>query len=194
LRRSVVAGAPFDMGRSYQKLVAEQRLLACPACVRRALRCRSGRKSTLNDVLPPKTPFMSIGWLATIGVAYDGRNEVNKVDQTPLATTVGKAIANRRVLANLTQEQVAEKLGIGQEAISRMERGVASPTVARLAELADIYRCDLGQLLSEASDREDDQAKVISAIIGRLPSADRLLLIEWMKVFADRLLSSPKPN
>jgi transcriptional regulator with XRE-family HTH domain len=137
---------------------------------------------------------MSIGCLATIGVAYDGRNEVNKVDQTPLAMSVGKAIANRRVLANLTQEQVAEKLGIGQEAISRMERGVASPTVTRLAELADIYKCDLSQLLTEASDREDDQAKIISAIIGRLPSNDRLLLIEWLKVFADRFLSPHRPN
>jgi transcriptional regulator with XRE-family HTH domain len=133
---------------------------------------------------------MSIGCIATIWVAYDGRNEVNKNDQTPLATVVGKAIAYRRVMANLTQEDVAERLGIGQEAISRMERGVASPTVARLADLADIYKCDLSQLLSEASDRKDDQAKVISAIIGRLPSADRLLLIEWLKVFADRLLRS----
>lgn len=133
---------------------------------------------------------MSRGCIATIWVAYDGRNEVNKNDPTPLATVVGKAIAYRRVMANLTQEDVAERLGIGQEAISRMERGVASPTVARLANLADIYKCDLSQLLSEASDREDDQAKVISAIIGRLPGADRLLLIEWLKVFADRLLPS----
>ncbi|AJZ58540.1 helix-turn-helix family protein [Paraburkholderia fungorum] len=119
---------------------------------------------------------------------------MNQEEQTPLSKSVGKAIANRRVLANLTQEQVAEKLGIGQEAISRMERGVASPTVTRLAELADIYKCDLSQLLTEASDREDDQAKIISAIIGRLPSNDRLLLIEWLKVFADRLLSVSRPN
>jgi len=119
---------------------------------------------------------------------------VHQEEQTPLSKSVGKAIANRRVLANLTQEQVAEKLGIGQEAISRMERGVASPTVTRLAELADIYKCDLSQLLTEASDREDDQAKIISAIIGRLPSNDRLLLIEWLKAFADRLLSASRPN
>lgn len=109
---------------------------------------------------------------------------------TPLSKAIGKAIANRRTIASLTQEQVAEKLGIGQEAISRMERGVAIPTVARLAELADVYKCNLDQLLTEASDREDDQAKAILAIVGRLSNADRLLLIEWLKVFANRLLPS----
>ncbi|WP_243856829.1 helix-turn-helix transcriptional regulator [Paraburkholderia sp. BL6665CI2N2] len=110
---------------------------------------------------------------------------------TPLSRSLGKAIAKRRSIANLTQEQVAERLGIGQEAISRMERGVAIPTVARLAELADVYECNLDQLLTEASDREDDQAKAILAIVGRLSNADRLLLIEWLKVFANRLLPSP---
>jgi transcriptional regulator with XRE-family HTH domain len=59
-------------------------------------------------------------------------------------------------IANLTQEQIAEKPGVGQEAISRMERGIAIPTVARLAELADVYKRNLDQLLTEVSDREDD--------------------------------------
>lgn len=111
-------------------------------------------------------------------------------DRMPLAKAVGRAIAHRRMMANLTQEQVAEKLGVGQEAISRMERGICIPTVVRLAELADIYKCKLEQLVTEISDREDDQAKAILTIIGGLSSTDRRLLIEWLTLFANRLLRS----
>jgi transcriptional regulator with XRE-family HTH domain len=119
-------------------------------------------------------------------------DKVNMNDRMPLARVVGRAIAHRRTMANLTQEQVAERLDIGQEAISRMERGVSIPTVVRLAELADIYECKLEQLLTETSDREDDQAKAILTIVGRLSGADRRLLIEWLTVFADRLLQSSR--
>jgi transcriptional regulator with XRE-family HTH domain len=59
-----------------------------------------------------------------------------KVDA--LALSVGKAIAARRQDAGLTQEQVAEQLKIGNEAVSRMERGLVMPTVARLLELATV--------------------------------------------------------
>ncbi|WP_163571098.1 helix-turn-helix domain-containing protein, partial [Klebsiella pneumoniae] len=61
-------------------------------------------------------------------------------DMDRLADMVGRAIARNRIASNLTQEQVAERLGIGNEAVSRMERGVVMPTVARLAELADIFQ------------------------------------------------------
>lgn len=48
------------------------------------------------------------------------------------AEKIGQCIAKRRLAANLTQDQVAEKLGIGYEAVSRMERGKSIPTVIRL--------------------------------------------------------------
>lgn len=112
-------------------------------------------------------------------------------NEKAVARTIGKAIARRRTMAGLTQEEVAERLGVGQEAVSRMERGVASLTVARLATLAEIYQCNVAQLVTESSEREDDQALALSAVLSRLPTADRELLIEWMNVFAARLQNLP---
>ncbi|WP_199272468.1 helix-turn-helix domain-containing protein [Paraburkholderia acidisoli] len=114
-----------------------------------------------------------------------------KKSEKAVARTIGKAIARRRTIAGLTQEQVAERLGVGQEAVSRMERGVASLTVARLATLAEIYQCNIAQLVTESAEREDDQARALSAVLSRLPHADRALLIEWMNVFAARLRNEP---
>jgi len=47
-----------------------------------------------------------------------------------------KAIISARIEQNLTQKQLAEKTGIRQSNISRIERGVCSPTIATLQQIA----------------------------------------------------------
>lgn len=66
-----------------------------------------------------------------------------------LAEQISRCISKRRASVNLTLYQVAEKLGIGYEAVSRMERGVTIPTIIRLAELAEIFSCGIEELLIE---------------------------------------------
>jgi transcriptional regulator with XRE-family HTH domain len=46
---------------------------------------------------------------------------------------IGRAIAKHRLESGLRQEQVVELIEIGNEAVSRMERGLVMPTVARHA-------------------------------------------------------------
>lgn len=47
--------------------------------------------------------------------------------QKRIALALGASIAKMRAQNNLTQEQVAEKLGVGNEVISRIERGAVMP-------------------------------------------------------------------
>ena len=68
---------------------------------------------------------------------------MKNINSEALAKSVGKAIGRQRQQAGLTQEQVAEHLKIGMEAVSRMERGLVVPTVVRLAELAQLFGCEL---------------------------------------------------
>lgn len=75
-----------------------------------------------------------------------------------LAKSVGKAISHKRIQAGFTQEQVAEHLEIGMEAVSRMERGIVVPTVVRLAELAQLFGCELADFLRETSNRPTSRA------------------------------------
>ena len=97
-------------------------------------------------------------------------------DMALLTRTVGRAIARHRQRAGLTQEQVAERLGIGNEAVSRIERGVVMPTVARLVELAGIFGCDVADLLTETSHRSDDQAQYLSRLLAGLAATDPKLV------------------
>ncbi|RKQ60795.1 transcriptional regulator with XRE-family HTH domain [Vogesella indigofera] len=110
-----------------------------------------------------------------------------KVDEKALAKVIGKAIARHRLAGELTQEQVAERLSIGNEAVSRMERGTVMPTVARLVELADIFNCEVTELLNEVSPRLQDQAQHLSQLLTQLDDADRTLVIEVVEKLVQRL-------
>ena len=48
-----------------------------------------------------------------------------------------KAIVAARADQNLTQKELAERTGIRQSNISRIENGISSPTVATLQQIAD---------------------------------------------------------
>ncbi len=108
-----------------------------------------------------------------------------KVDA--LALSIGKAIATRRQEAGLTQEQVAEQVKIGNEAVSRMERGLVMPTVARLLELASLFHCDAASLLVESSNRPAEQAQRLAQMLARLDSADREMVLAMVEQLTQRL-------
>jgi transcriptional regulator with XRE-family HTH domain len=71
------------------------------------------------------------------------------------------------------QEAVAERLGIGPEAISRLERGVGSVTAERLVVLAEMFGCRSDQLLLAASQRPEDQAGALWSMLDGLSPEDR---------------------
>lgn len=106
---------------------------------------------------------------------------MDEIERTALVKAVGKAIAAKRVENGLSQENVAEILGISREAVSRMETGVAIPSVVRLAELAEIFGCAIEELLTEASNRKLDQAKHITELLEDLNQEKRDLLLSVIK-------------
>ncbi|WP_423709287.1 helix-turn-helix domain-containing protein [Undibacterium sp. WLX3042] len=110
-----------------------------------------------------------------------------KVQERELAKSIGRAISKRRLACKLTQEQVAEQLSIGYEAVSRMERGTVMPTVARLIELAKIFDCPVGDLLIESSNRSEEQGEFISSLIKTLREEDRRFVLEILEKFTVHL-------
>lgn len=63
-----------------------------------------------------------------------------------LYTLLGKQIAHFRRQAGLTQEELAEKTAYSVDFIGLVERGVNAPTVARLADIADVLGVEIWQL------------------------------------------------
>lgn len=100
---------------------------------------------------------------------------------------VGRTIAKYRKSKGLTQEVVAEILDISNEAVSRIERGIVMPTVARLIEFAEIFDCQAADLLTQSSHRPDDQTAYIGELLAKLDTNDRKLLVETIEKWAQRL-------
>lgn len=61
---------------------------------------------------------------------------------------VGANVRRLRLAAGLTQEQLAEKSGFGQQYISDLERGRQNPTVVTLCELGQALDATPAQLVT----------------------------------------------
>jgi len=67
-------------------------------------------------------------------------------------------LADRRRDAGLSQEELAEKLGVSRQAVSKWERSESSPDTNNLIALAKLYDVSLDDLLYVDSATEDDIA------------------------------------
>ena len=78
---------------------------------------------------------------------------------------LGETILSRRRALALTQEQVAERLGVTPQAVYKWEKGLACPDVQLLSPLARLLQTDLNTLF--AYDTEPDNVE-LSALIERV--------------------------
>ena len=79
---------------------------------------------------------------------------------------IGSTISTLRRKQGLTQEQLAEKLGVTNRSISRWENGVTAPDISMLQDLSKILDITVGELITgQTKDFEDrTQACVHTAL------------------------------
>lgn len=107
---------------------------------------------------------------------------VNTVEERQrLGGRLGQQIAARRKAIDWTQNQLAEKLEVDAETISRFERGVTVPSLVMLDRLARVLSSSTAELLSEASTAPSDQAIQISQILADLPMEDSEFVVSQIK-------------
>ncbi|MCK5910149.1 MAG: helix-turn-helix transcriptional regulator [Caulobacter sp.] len=71
---------------------------------------------------------------------------------------VGRNFARIRREKGLTQEEVAERSGFGQQYLSGLERGQRNPTVVSLYEIAQALGVNHLELLQSDADANGEQA------------------------------------
>ena len=93
---------------------------------------------------------------------------------------IGKFIAQRRKMVNLTQAQLAEKLNITDRAVSKWERGIAMPDSSIMLTLCGILGITVNDLLSGELFEMNDYNKKLESnlldIIKQKEKADKRLL------------------
>jgi transcriptional regulator with XRE-family HTH domain len=108
-----------------------------------------------------------------------------------LAKLVGAIIAGKRKAKGLTQAQLAEQMSIEKETISRVETGVISPTLSRLAQLAKILDCEMTDLLRISTPEVEDHAHSLAGRMGDLSDSERELIVGMLSRVAVALRKFP---
>ncbi|MBQ7800718.1 MAG: helix-turn-helix transcriptional regulator [Oscillospiraceae bacterium] len=79
---------------------------------------------------------------------YLKSGEVRK-EKAIIRRTLGEALKEHRVRCKMTQEFVAERLGVSRQAVSKWENGSSDPSTSNLLALAKLYGIDPEELLKE---------------------------------------------
>ena len=71
--------------------------------------------------------------------------------QTRVNKSLGETIKERRVALQMTQEFVAEQLGVSRQAVSKWENGTSDPSTSNLFALAKLFGIPVEELLKNVS-------------------------------------------
>ena len=103
---------------------------------------------------------------------------------------IGRFIAECRKKANLTQMQLAEKLGITDKAISKWERGIAMPDTSIMLELCDILCISVNELLSgEKIDMENNNQKNEQLLLDMATELEKKNKTIWSSMWVIMIVS-----
>lgn len=95
--------------------------------------------------------------------------------------SLGKNLGLKRRQLGWTQANVAEKLELDTETISRFERGVSLPSLLTLQRLAITLNTTTSELLAESSSQPTAQAEIISTWLSKLTEKDRLFVMQLIR-------------
>ena len=103
---------------------------------------------------------------------------------------IGRFIAACRKRANLTQLQLADKLGITDKAISKWERGITMPDTSIMLELCDILGISVNELLSgEKINMENSSQKNEQLLLDMAKELEKKNKTIWSSMWAIMIVS-----
>ena len=108
--------------------------------------------------------FILLIWLATAGVGIflvvllvkallkylrsnEGVTGGSTEEQEAIKKSLGEALREHRLRCQMTQEFVAERLGVSRQAVSKWENGTSDPSTSNLLALAKLYGVSAEELL-----------------------------------------------
>lgn len=79
------------------------------------------------------------------------KSEPVRKEKAKTAKSLGEVLKSHRQSCKMTQEFVAESLGVSRQAVSKWENGTSDPSTANLVALAKLYGTTAEELLHEIS-------------------------------------------
>ena len=111
---------------------------------------------------------------------------MSKRKSAQLIARLGKNIANSRKNLGLTQDQLAESVGVDPETIGRIERGITASSLATLEKIALRLEVTISSLLDEKEKVPLNEALLISGLMSQMKIKDRKFILELIQLYRDR--------
>ena len=91
--------------------------------------------------------------------------------------TLGEKIYRLRTDRNMTQEQLAERLGVTRQSISKWEGDLVKPEIEKLKAMAKLFEVSLDDLISdEASDDKDKEKTMAESSLNKKEKLNRIII------------------
>lgn len=90
---------------------------------------------------------------------------------------VAKTISDLRKRSNMTQMELADRMGISFQAVSNWERGQTMPDISKLSELSEIFGVTIDELLGNGK-----STKVVEKLIHEEPVEENLSAEDFLDV------------
>lgn len=78
------------------------------------------------------------------------KSEPARKEKKENARSLGEVLKQHRINSKMTQEFVAESLGVSRQAVSKWESGASDPSTTNLMALAKLFGVSAEELLKEA--------------------------------------------
>jgi transcriptional regulator with XRE-family HTH domain len=106
-----------------------------------------------------------------------------------IAMEIGVSIKARRLERGLSQDQLSERLDVGPETVSRMERGVVMLTIPKLVELANVLDCPVEAFIPKASGSTLSGANEVAQMLKPLSKKDAQFVVELLEKVSGHLVA-----
>ena len=80
------------------------------------------------------------------------KSKTVRAEKKQMRTSLGGVLRDCRTRCRMTQEFVAETLGVSRQAVSKWENGTSDPSTSNLFALAKLYGISVEELLKQVAD------------------------------------------
>ncbi|MFA5504330.1 MAG: helix-turn-helix transcriptional regulator [Vulcanimicrobiota bacterium] len=100
-----------------------------------------------------------------------------------MKSTIGKRIHRLRRSMDLTQQSLAERIGVNASYIGPLEKGLKCPSIAVLQKLAEVLEQPIFSFFLDDSgdDNTDSSSQRVAAMLAAHPADERAFLLRMLE-------------
>lgn len=116
------------------------------------------------------------------------RNQMRKRSPTAADSEVGESIRAHRLIAGMSQTDLAKKLGVSFQQVQKYEKGTNRVGAGRLPQIAEIFNIPISALFNASAETSPSRGKATAAPVKLITDPNVLKLLTAYSDITDRAI------